>query len=212
LSPATDDPERFRYDLFRPDPDARAGLRSDWGVRDEALIGLVGRLAEGKGHRTFLEAAGLLARRHPDVRFVIIGGGAPAKGDELELVTLELGLGPRLLWFEFREDMRAIYNALDVLCSASHREGFPNVIGEAMACGVPCVVTEVGASAELVGGSGIVVPPGEPALLADALEEMLRRLPSIQPLRIRESITSRFSVERCVEATEVALKEARSTA
>jgi glycosyltransferase involved in cell wall biosynthesis len=194
-------PNGFDTELFRPDPEGRARVRAEWRIGDEPLVGLISRMApDAKGHPAFLDAARLLLRHRPDLQFVIVGGGAPESSGELE----------RLSWVEFREDMPAVYNAIDILCSASHREGFPNVIGEAMACGVPCVVTDVGASAEIVGDTGIVVPPDEPALLADALDEMVRRLPSIQPLAIRESIANRFSVERCIDATEAALLEARS--
>jgi glycosyltransferase involved in cell wall biosynthesis len=85
------------------------------------------------------------------------------------------------------------------------------VLGEAMACGVPCVVTDVGDSAKLVGETGIVVPSEEPVLLADALNTLLVRRADVRPEQIREAITSRFAVDSCVEATEAALAEAQAT-
>jgi glycosyltransferase involved in cell wall biosynthesis len=203
-------PNGFDTDSFRPDPDARARVRADWGLGDELLIGLVGRIDPVKGHATFLAAAALLASRRDDVRFVIVGDGPAERRRELERRARELGLASRLLWAGRREDMPAVYNALDVLCSASVREGFPNVIGEAMSCGVPCVATDAGDSARLIAETGIVVPPGDPSLLAGALETMLAELPERRALDVRRRIEDRFGLEAWIDATEAALSEVRA--
>jgi glycosyltransferase involved in cell wall biosynthesis len=198
-------------DAFRPDPAQRARVRAEWDISEEPLIGAVGRIDRFKGGRTFLEAAAALARRRSDVRFVLVGGGPSKHMSELKRLSRELGLAERLHWTGFREDMPAVYNALDVLCSASEREGFPNVIGEAMACGVPCVVTDVGDSAAVVADSGIIVPPREPGQLADALETMLRKRADLQAAEIRRLITTRFSIDRWIDATEAELAAASAS-
>jgi glycosyltransferase involved in cell wall biosynthesis len=82
--------------------------------------------------------------------------------------------GSRLRLTGRRHDLHAVYPAFDVSGTSSLGEGFPNVVGEAMACGVPCVVTDVGDSRQIVGDTGLVVPPGDPAALAAAWEEVLR--------------------------------------
>src|SRR5207247_9645105 len=85
----------------------------------------------------------------------------------LRLMSEELGLGKRLIWLSSAESMAAIYNAMDVMTScSSFGEGFSNAIGEAMACGVPCVVTDVGDAKRIVGDFGEVVAPGDPSALA----------------------------------------------
>lgn len=104
--------------------------------------------------------------------------------------------------------MPAVYNALDIVCSSSYGgEGFPNEIGEAMACGVPCVVTDVGDLAKIVGDKGIVVPTGDPHMLAKGLETMLLRLNEINLFDVRNRIIKHFSIENIVYKTEKALIE-----
>jgi len=195
----------FDTDEFKPDSEARMRLRSQWKIKNEALIGIVGRLFVSKGHRVFLEAAALLWKERTDVRFVIVGDGPDKR--ELERLSHELGLRESLIWAGARKDMPAVYNALDILCSSSYSEGFPNVIGEAMACGVPCVVTDVGDSAKIVGDQGIVVPAGDSRALAKGLTTMLSKLSDKKPLEIRDRIVRHFSLETMVDATEKALNE-----
>src|SRR5205085_2902105 len=151
-----------------------------------------------------------LAQRRDDVRFVLVGPASSARLDlpsalrRLQLQGSVHIAGPR--W-----DMAAVYRALDVLCSASLREGGPIVVLEAMACGVPCVVTEVGDAASLVGQSGgVVVPPGDPELLAAGLESLLARLDAVDPTLLRDLVLERYSVEAFVEQTEAALVAAHT--
>jgi glycosyltransferase involved in cell wall biosynthesis len=163
---------------FRPDREAGARVRAEWGIGDdESLIGLVGRLDPMKGHACFLQAAALLRARRSGMRFVCVGDGPEHYRESLRTLAGQLGLGDRLIWAGTRTDMPAVYNALDMAVSASaYGEGLPNMLGEAMACGTPCVVTRVGDSAWVVGETGVVVPPEDPAALADAWATMLRRI------------------------------------
>lgn len=193
---------------FRPDPEARVRVRTEWAiVENEKLIGLVGRLDPVKGHPVFLKAASLLASEREDVRFVCLGDGPQPYRNQLQQLGQELGLTERLIWAGARKDMPAVYNALDIVCSPSYGEGFNLAIGEAMACGVPVVVTDVGDPAKIAGDAGIVVPPGDQQMLAKGLRTMLQELHEIEPHLLRERIVRRFSVETMVEATERILIE-----
>lgn len=166
------DTTRFRFDA-----DGRADLRRAWGVPDDALlVGLVGRLDPMKDHPTFLEAAATLAARDRRWRFVCVGGGNPDYAATLRSRPEALELRDRLIWAGPRGDMPAVYSALDIAASTSCGESFPNVIAEAMACGRPCVVTDVGDSARIVGGCGAVVAARDPAAFAAAVESILPRL------------------------------------
>jgi len=121
-----------------------------------------------------------------------------------------LGLHGRLVWAGAREDMPAVYSALDIACSSSWGEGFPNVIGEAMACGVPCVVTDVGDSAWIVGETGFVVSPKDPQELAKSLQKTITLVEENELDRgmIRQRIIDNFSLSAFVEKTADVLEKA----
>lgn len=192
---------------FRADPAGRARLRAAWGIAPGApLIGLVARLDPMKGHADFLAAAARLAGQRAYLRFVCIGEGPRAYREALSGQARRLGIEPALAWLPEQPDLSATYSALDILVSASaFGEGFSNVVAEAMACGVPCVVTDVGDSARIVGEAGVVVPPRDPQALAEGILAMLARPSRGDAARAR--IRENFSVERMVERTQAALLE-----
>ena len=206
-------PNGIDTERFAPNPQARLELRRAWNVpEDVSLIGRVGRLDRMKDHPTFLQAAGTVVRRRDDVRFVCVGDGDAAYRAELQRMAQQLGLGDRVMWIPAQADMTAVYNALDVACSSSaFGEGFPNVVGEAMACAVPCVVTDVGDSAWVVGESAAVVQPRDAAALALRLVQLvdcgsheLARLGTAS----RDRIVNHFAIERLVSTTESVLNAA----
>ena len=206
-------PNGIETDIFTIDPGAGGRFRAEIGVApDERLIGLVGRLDPMKGHRTFLEAAALLLRADDALRFVCIGDMGIGYVDELKAMADALRIGERVLWLPTQEDIAAAYNALDVLCLASHYgEGLPNVVCEAMACGVPCVVTDVGDAASVVEGTGIVVPPAEPGSLTRAVASMLERAEherEADKLARRERVVDRYSEPVMIRNTYEALVRA----
>jgi glycosyltransferase involved in cell wall biosynthesis len=202
-------PTGIDTERFAPDPAARERLRREWNVRDEErLIGLVGRLDPVKGHRTFLTAAALLMKERDDVRFVCVGDGDPHYANEMRELARTLGLAGRVAWIGARANVAAVYNALDVVCSSSDSEGFPNVLGEAMACGVPCVATDVGDSAWIVADPRYIAPPADPAKLAECVESALTTVAHDDAgvrRALRNRIQSNFSVEHLTEATERAI-------
>jgi len=195
---------------FCPDASQRDRLRAEWNVPDdEVLIGLVARLDPVKDHATFLRAASTFGKQQPRARFVCIGSGPADYARRLQGLAEELTIADRVFWAGARQDMPAVYNALDLSTLTSTSEGFANAIAEAMACGLPCVATDVGDSAWIVGETGIVVPPGDPKALAAGWQAGLAKVDTRQryagdnPQRSR--IMERFSLVNLITRTEQVL-------
>ena len=198
-------PNGIDSDRFRPDAAARAEVRHEWGVPDgELLIGVVARLDPKKDHATFLRAAAQVVAVAGGVRFVCVGGGPDGYRAALVRQATDLGLAGHLSWAGPRLDTPRVYNALDLLVSSSAwGEGFPNVIAEAMASGVPCVVTEAGDSPLVVGDTGWICRAQDPGDLARGILAAIESpadLPTHGRLA-RERITSEFSIQRLVQTT-----------
>lgn len=186
--------------------DQGLALRREWGIQPESrLVGLVGRLDPVKGHQQFLEAAEDLAGRRSDLEFACIGTGTPSDLAKMRSLPSATSLGSRLHWIEGQTEMAAVYSALDVLVSASTSEGFSNVIAEAMACELPCVVTDVGDSSRIVGEFGVVVPPKNPMALANGIEHLLSKNRAEIGGASRAWIQEKFSVDALVSRTETVL-------
>ena len=171
----------------------------------------MGRLDPMKGHDTFIKAGALLSQERADVGFVCVGDGPKAYKARLVALTQEVGMEHKLVWMEAGHDAAAIYNALDILTScSSYGEGFSNVIAEAMACGRPCVVSDVGDAKVIVGDDGVVVPPEDPRALCEAWKTVLdlgeeRRAELGR--RARARIVEQFALEHLVDATSEVLKK-----
>jgi len=203
-------PNGFDLDRFRPDPMARMARRAEWQVGpDDVVIGTVGRLHPMKDHRTFFLAAKHYRNDHRQAWFVVVGDGPAGIRRELEAFSSELGLGDSVRWLGERRSLATVYPGFDLLAvSSSHGEGFPNVIGEAMASGIPCVVTAVGDSAEIVADTGLVVLPGDPESMARAWAKVLER-PRPSP---RSRIAACYSLDRCLDQLEPILGFDRGSA
>jgi glycosyltransferase involved in cell wall biosynthesis len=205
------DCQRFAFD-----PAGRARVRREWGVPDGApLVGMVARLDPVKSHPTFLRAVARVAARRPDARFVCVGHGAPAYRARLERLAAELGAPARLV-APGATVTSAIYSALDVaVLSSNPGESFPNVLGEAMACGRPCVVTDSGDAREILGEAGAVVPPRDPDALAGGVLDVLDRAArdgGALSAAARRRVERCYSVDLLVRRTEAALEAVRQGA
>lgn len=164
------------YDLarFKPDLIQRVAVRNELGFgQQEFLIGKVGRYDPQKDHYNLLRALSLVAAQKIEFRCVLIGKGLTEKNDALMAQITELGLHQRVMLIGQRTDIPAVMNALDLhVLSSSFGEAFPNVVAEAMACGTPCVTTDVGDALEIVGSSDVCCPPRDPQLLAKLILSM----------------------------------------
>lgn len=200
----------FDATRFQPDPSLGAAQRQAWGIPPGIpLIGIVGRLNPVKDHPTFLRAAARVAQQWPSARFICVGSGSETYTAFLVELAKTLGIEDRISFPGACENMPAAYNALSFLVLSSTDEGFPNVLGEAMACGVPCVTTRVGDAQTLVGPWGITVEPGDARGIAEGLSTLLGESPQELAMRAegsRRRVCTTFSVEALARNTEQLLR------
>ncbi len=190
---------------FSHDEDGARRLREAWCVTPtQPLIGIVARFDPKKDHATFLRAAAMMSGQDGEAKFICIGDKDVQT--QYENHPAAQALGDRLIWDGLRGDMPSVYTAIDVLTLTSGwGEGFPNVIGEAMACGTVCVATDVGDAARIVDDLGYGVPVGEPGAIVDAWQQYLS-LPDSQrrdlALRRRQRIEEKYSLGAMIAAHE----------
>ncbi len=193
-------PNGFDTAAFAPDATAREQGRARWGVGPGTTVfGLLARHHPAKGHRLFIEAARQLHAAGADVHLVLAGTGVDASNTPLVEALAAAGLRERAQLLGERSDVAAVLSGLDVYVSASTRlEGFSNSVGEAMSCGLPCVVTQVGDSPQVVGDTGITVPAGDAAALATAMGRLLALGPAGRQAlgeRARQRVQAEYGIE-----------------
>lgn len=202
-------PNGFDTEAFRPDPLARAAARASWGVGDRPVVGCVARLTPVKEHPLLIRAFARVLGTVPDAVLVLAGGGTPTATRDLQALATARGVAKNVRFLGTVDDAAFVYAGLDLHVLASSTEGLPNAIGEAMAAGVPCVGTDVGAVAFLVGDTGIVVPSGDERALAESMAELLAA-PTLRAQlgdAARKRIIDEFSVAATAARTLTAFAE-----
>jgi len=197
-------PNGFDTSAFAPDPAARSRIRAEMAIAREALvIGLVARVHPMKDHANFLRSAARFAAEHANAAFVLVGDGADESNPELTSLIDALHLRGKVHLCGPRTNIAAVNNALDIASSSSWGEAFPNAIAEAMACGTPCVATDVGDVRDIIGETGVVVPSRDPV----ALSEGWARLATLGAegrrelgRRARQRIVDRYSLAANAQA------------
>lgn len=200
-------PNGIDPETFRPDPAARASVRAELGLEPNApLVGLVARFDPQKDHRTFVRAAALAGAADARVRFLLCGDRVAPDNPALRGWIEAAGIADRVHLLGRRRDLPRLQASLDVgTLSSAAVEALPLVIAEAMACGVPCVVTDVGDSARLVGDTGLVAPPDNPEALAAAWLELLAMDPDTRAAlgaRARRRIEEHYALAASVARYE----------
>lgn len=199
-------PNGFDVGEFKPDSDARTDVRKELGLGpDSILIGLISRDHPLKDNETFLRAVGILYPTHPDVHFVMVGPKLDGQNSKLAGLIAQLKLESYVHLLGGRSDIPRLASSFDIGVLSSCAEGFPNVVGEIMACGVPCVVTDVGDAAFLLGETGRIVPPKNPEALGKACIELIeagsegRR---VLGKKARERMVELFDIRKIVSQYE----------
>lgn len=199
------------YDLssFKPNNKSGAKVRHELGFGSaDFVIGTVGRFDPLKDHFNLLQALALVAMEGVSFRCMLVGKDLSVDNEFLMARITELGLQDKVLLVGQRTDIPAVMNALDLHVLSSCSEGFPNVLAEAMACGTPCVSTDVGDALEIVGDAGSCCPAQNPRALADLIIKLAHeRLNDSEAWQLRkvasaQRIVERFSIARMVDAYE----------
>lgn len=192
-------PNGYPVGTFFPDEKTRRKTRVDFGVDDdEVLLGMVARLDPLKDHINLLNSLAIL-KETQKFKCLLVGTGLEPDSQLLPEIESR-GLGDYVLLVGPRADIPGVMNALDVYVSSSWSEAFPNVLCEAMACGVPCVVTDVGDSAFIVGDTGWIVPRRSPEQLAASLVCAIANLADTErKAAARRRIVEKFSIDRMAE-------------
>lgn len=202
-------PNGIDIDRFKPNLTARNNLRQQWNLAPETIaIGIIGRINPLKDYPNFLQAAAILVQQRDDVTIFCFGTGEPEYCQAMYRLTEELDLSHKLHWMGTSSDIPGVCNALDILVSSSAEgEGFGNVIGEAMSCNTPCIVTDVGDSAWIVGDSRLVVPPQNPEELARGINRLIELQARGCSLNSRQKIVERFSLQQLAVNSKKAFLE-----
>lgn len=200
-------PNGFDVTQFRPDPEMRRRTRAELGVPDDVvLIGLPARLDPMKDHLTFFAAATDLLGKDPNVRFVLIGRGLTDTNPWVTSRVAACGLSNHIHLLGERRDIETLYPALDIVTlSSAFGEGFPNVLGEAMACGVPCASTDAGDAVQIVGDTGVVFEARDPTAMVVAWRKLIQMGPEQRQelgRRAREHIVRDYSLPVIVRRYE----------
>lgn len=208
------------YDLdhFKPDNVRRDELRTQLGFKpDDFVIGMVARYDPMKDHKNFCCAVQQVIETGIDVKVVMVGSGIMQENDELARTLTNSNLNGRVLLLGPRSDINTLMCALDICVLSSIKEAFPNVLAEAMACGTPCISTNVGDAAVIVGDTGWVVAAGDSSALRDAIIASERESSNsdiwhLRQQAARQRIEQKFSLEKMVDEYNVAWREAAAAA
>ena len=186
----------YDTDVFTYNPSLRHTV--DGVQYDQPLIGMIARYSAQKDHENLFKALSILKSKGIVLKCLLIGSGIDKNNITLTKQIKEMGIQDFIILKGERGDLQNIFPALDLhVLSSAYGEAFPNVICEAMSCGIPCVSTDLGDISFIIGDTGYVVPPSNPDALANAIRQILQQK-TIDHKKIRGRIVENFSIEKMV--------------
>jgi len=178
---------------------SKIDFRASVGLqKGHAVVLSVGRFSEVKDHKTFINAADLVAEIIPNVQFLMVGRGVTRENHNLMRMLKEVKNPDIFVLLGERDDVTDLMLASDIFCMHSKTEGFPNVLGEAMLCGLPCVSTDVGDAKYLLNNSSWIVQPSDPNELAHKLYQLLS-LPESERVFLGKIAAKRIRMEFSID-------------
>jgi glycosyltransferase involved in cell wall biosynthesis len=207
------------------DPDVVPEPASNFGIdAGDKVVGMVAAFRRGKGHSDLINSIPVILERIGSARFLFVGGGNLQLRDRMMNLTSSLGIADRCIFTGHRHDMPQIFSLMDLFVLPSHSEGTPQVIQQAMAMRLPVISCPVGGVPDLLGCSetpdtgdaefrttphGILVPPGNPSILADAVLHLLERPELCREMgeRNRSRVIEKYSSDVMLDKTEAVYRE-----
>lgn len=198
-------PNGFDANVFKREDAAPSTLRRELGIEEFApLIGMFSRFHPMKDHGTFFAAAKRISSILPNARFLLVGRGLESDNKTVVDKLQALGLRESFSLLGERRDLPYLLSGIDILClSSAWGEAFPNILGEAMSCETPCVTTDVGEAARIVGDAGKVIRPRDADSMAAGVISLLSRSRSdLRAIGVdaRQRIKDRYSLDRVAES------------
>lgn len=201
-------PNGYDLKMFKPDLLAADKIRNELGIDSNiVLLGMVARWHRIKDHQNlFISLKNLLAVPVNNWKCVLVGPGITYENNELTHFLSKYNLLDYVQLLGSRDDTNNIFNALDIHISSSAGEAFSNVIAESMACGTPCIATNVGESEFILGNTGWIVPPQQPKLLTEAILNAINNRMndpvswSARELNCRKRIVHNFRIDQMVNS------------
>lgn len=202
-------PNGINVNEYQIKEESQARIRSEFGIGPNAVVvGHIARLHPVKNHKGFICAAVALASKHESVEFILVGSDVTESNLSLTSLVPDTLL-PRFHFVGERHDIPELMNAMDIFCLSSFAEAFPNVLGEAMASGLPCVATDVGDCADILGTTGTVVKAGDDQAMAEALQAMIamplserKKLGALARSRIEQNFVLENVVKQYIDLYE----------
>ena len=196
----------FDCDFYKPDDSAKTTLCESLGVSSVSkIVGTVGRFHPIKDHENLINSFALLSKKYPDSELVLIGKNLTPENINLVNLVRKLDIGDHVHFLGERNDVARLVAGFDLFALSSLGEAFPNVVGEAMACAVPCVSTNVGDAAQIIGDTGLIVPTADSEAMAAAFIDLMSKsgdeLCQLGALA-RERIQSEYTLEASIKKYE----------
>lgn len=199
-------PNGYNFAWLNASFEDRQSLRGQYGItQTDVVVGSLGRFHADKDQENFVRSAALLAQEYPQLRFLMVGRCLDWDNAKLADWIVSTGFKSRFILLGERMDVPPCLAAMDIFCLHSRTEGFPNVLAEAMAMGLPCITTDVGDAAMLLADSGVVVPQGDSAALAQGVRQLLGLEHDARHalgMRAKGRVEAEFSIARARERYE----------
>lgn len=194
----------YDLDLFKIDDQAKFNLRNELNIGSKPVLGMVGRYDPQKNHEGLIRSIEIVAKQGYDFDVLLVGKGLDEDNQQLLTLIKECNLQDKIHLLGQRKDIPSIMNALDIhILSSSYGEGFPNVLAEAMACGTPCIATDIGDSKVIVDKFGTIIKPNNNLQLSQSMIDMIDRYNHKSTwhdltLACSEHIKNKFSIESMI--------------